>query len=495
MGRVFKTLWTEPAGGTTTIMDKRFYKETSYGELSFTKMRRFVVVRKRLHSCLCLAIYTYGGQGTTKSNVRPQDHAVVYVQGHEEPAPLPEEQSKKGAFPIIVEEPTETIVPMSRLDFSRIYTVEHNVKVLKVGRISPEHHERLEKYFVESIVPPRDSLDFYPELSDLQPDLERLDSSFKPRKPKFFKIGRVFSAWYSEAGVADTPLSHGVCSFVVIGEGAQSCTCLRARSYTLSSIPPQFLLPENDLLEHGLVYSNKPPKPGQFPFTKKKPLRVELSSSLAGGEIREPTLVHYGKVYTIDHDARAKDIGYLDSNSKRLLHEYSCEYTGSTSLDHPSPGNDASTIITNIDDALQLSSTLVQYICDVREPPEDCTKIVSEIGSTSWLLHVLKDRIKQSEDEQPDDSVERTWLAAFQPLSTAGGPIENFKTTLEQLTGRLVQKEASHKMGTPLAWTLAPEEITKALEDITKQRSRFVIALQNDLDYVVVDQGGDTAPP
>ena len=489
MGRVFKTLWTEPAGGTTTAMDTRFYKETSYGELSFTKMRRFVVVRKRLHSCLCLAIYTYSGQGATKSNVRPQDHALVYTHGSEEPTPLPEEQSKKGAFPIIVEEPTETIDPMSRLDFSRIYTVEHNVKVLKIGRISPEHHERLEKYFVESIVPPPDTLDFDPELPDLQADWERPDPSFKVRKPKFFKIGRVFSAWYSEATAGELP---GTCSFVVIGEGAQSCTCLRARSYTWSFRKPDLLLDEATLAEHGLVYSNKTPKPAQFVFTKKKPLRVELSSSLQGGEIREPTLLHYGKVYTIDHEIRAKDIGYLDSNSKKLLHEYICEYTGS---EQPIPKNDVSTIIANINDALQLSSTVVQYICDVKEPPEDSTKIANEIGSTSWLLRVLKDRIKQAEDELPDDAVERTWLAAFQPLSAAGGSIDMFKDTLDHLAARLVPKEVSHKMGTPLKWELKQEDVTSSIEAISKQRSRFVIALQNDPDYVVVPQGQETAPP
>jgi hypothetical protein len=482
MGRVFKTLWTEPAGSTTTTVDQRFYKETSYGELSFTKMRRFVVVRKRLHSCLCLAIYTYSGKGTAKNDVRPQDHAVVYVHGSEEPALLPDEQSKKGAFPIIIEEPGETIDPMSRLDFSRIYTVEHNVKVLKIGRISPDHHERLEKYFVESIVPPKDFLDFDPELSDSQIDSERLDSSFKTRKPKFFKTGRVFSIWNSEASGGELP---GIRSFIVVAEGAQSCLCIRVQSYTKSFRRPAILLDETALAEHGLVYSSKVPKP--VPFTNKKPLRVELPLPLSSGEIREPTLVHYAKRYTIDHDVRAKDFGSLDASSKKLIHEYCYEYTVS---DQPVGTNDATNFITSIDDVLQASITIIQHISDVKDSSEACNKIRDEIESASYLLFMLKERIKQVEDEQADDAVERPWLTAFQPLGESGDLVEHFKGTQEFLLAKLDPKDAPHKVGTPLKWEFNEIEVINILESLARQKSRLRLALQNDpetKEYVVVD--------
>lgn len=61
----------------------------------------------------------------------------------------------KEPFPIKVEDPKEIIHPKSRLNFGRVYTVEHNIKVLKVGRIPDEHLARLDRYFVERIAGPR----------------------------------------------------------------------------------------------------------------------------------------------------------------------------------------------------------------------------------------------------------------------------------------------------------------------------------------------------
>jgi hypothetical protein len=147
IGRVFKMLWTEPAGETAADTDKEYYHPVGYGQLSFTKMRRFVVVRKRLHSCLCLTISTYGGQGAAKKDSRSQDHAVVYSSKDTLPQDV---QFTKEPIQIIIEEPSETIDPKSVIDFGRVYTVEHNLKVLNVGRLAKPDKKRLDQYFTET---------------------------------------------------------------------------------------------------------------------------------------------------------------------------------------------------------------------------------------------------------------------------------------------------------------------------------------------------------
>jgi len=151
VGRVFKTLWTEPAGETATDTDKEYYRPVGYGQLSFTKMRRFVVIRKRLHSCLCLAISTYGGQGSTKKDSRSEDHAVVYASKDPPPLTALDEQFTKEPIPVILEENSESIDPKSVIDFGRVYTVEHNVKVSNVGRVAKSDKKRLEQYFIDTI--------------------------------------------------------------------------------------------------------------------------------------------------------------------------------------------------------------------------------------------------------------------------------------------------------------------------------------------------------
>lgn len=81
-------------------------------------------------------IYTYNGQGVAKRGVNVQDHAIVYTQGRD-PRPDPREPPMtKRPLEFVPSTPDQILDPMSRLNFGKIYTVEHNVKVLKVGHIS-----------------------------------------------------------------------------------------------------------------------------------------------------------------------------------------------------------------------------------------------------------------------------------------------------------------------------------------------------------------------
>jgi ankyrin repeat protein len=149
LGRVFKVLWTEPASPNASTTDQPFLSEVSHGQRSFTKFRRFVVLRGRLRSSLCLALHTYTGQGALKNDVRAEDHAIVFDQSRSHPVPLPGEAINIDPFPLIFEHLGEQIDLTSRLDFGRIYTIEHNIRVMSIGRISPEHLERLDRCFME----------------------------------------------------------------------------------------------------------------------------------------------------------------------------------------------------------------------------------------------------------------------------------------------------------------------------------------------------------
>jgi hypothetical protein len=53
------------------------------------------------------------------------------------PSPLPEEGRYLIKKPIAVEKAStdQKLDPMSRLNFKKIYTIEHNVKVMSVGKV------------------------------------------------------------------------------------------------------------------------------------------------------------------------------------------------------------------------------------------------------------------------------------------------------------------------------------------------------------------------
>jgi len=116
IGRVFKMLWTEPAGEDSCRYRQGVLPPSGYGQLSFHKKRRFVVVRKRLHSCLCLAISTYGVKELPRRTPVPGHTAVLFVKrlSTARTSGLLRSLSRSSS-----RKPSETIDPKSMIDFGR----------------------------------------------------------------------------------------------------------------------------------------------------------------------------------------------------------------------------------------------------------------------------------------------------------------------------------------------------------------------------------------
>jgi hypothetical protein len=151
IGKVFKTLWTEPASGTMSDSHLGTLHTVAFGQVAYSKVRRFVVIRKRLHCCLCLPILTYGGQGATKPGIRVSDHGIVYPANEDRPLAAPGELLGRHALGVVIDEPGETLDPMSRIDYGKVYTVQHNIKVMNVGRIDAAHMKYLKRDYNQSM--------------------------------------------------------------------------------------------------------------------------------------------------------------------------------------------------------------------------------------------------------------------------------------------------------------------------------------------------------
>jgi hypothetical protein len=87
---------------------------------------------------VCIPILTYGFQGVLKYGVRPEDHAVVYSSRRDGPYISDREEGLMSKRPIRIEikDPSHKLDPHSRLNYAKVYTVEHNVKVLFIGRVA-----------------------------------------------------------------------------------------------------------------------------------------------------------------------------------------------------------------------------------------------------------------------------------------------------------------------------------------------------------------------
>ncbi|KAL6235339.1 hypothetical protein BDW75DRAFT_143889 [Aspergillus navahoensis] len=146
-GKVFSILWHENDGraGGTLVSRGPLYRGR-FGEPIYSTIRRMVVVRQFDQCSWCFAITTYNGRGVAKRGVDPDKHAIVYMRGTRPALDAGEPRMIKEPLEVSPETPDEHLDSMSRLNFSKIYTVEHNVKVLPIGKISSGSMTRFRQY-------------------------------------------------------------------------------------------------------------------------------------------------------------------------------------------------------------------------------------------------------------------------------------------------------------------------------------------------------------
>ncbi|KAK0613730.1 hypothetical protein B0T14DRAFT_438639, partial [Immersiella caudata] len=135
-GEVFKVLWSEPrpqgSYQLTSLVEEHMGQPFSVG------IRRFIVVANDEGHCTCVPILTYERRACTKRGVKPNKHGIVYMLGSK-PTMLRNEPSL-GFRPVRMEPdlPTEKLAAESRVNYSKLFSVEHNAKVNFIGRIVAE---------------------------------------------------------------------------------------------------------------------------------------------------------------------------------------------------------------------------------------------------------------------------------------------------------------------------------------------------------------------
>ncbi|KAF2818652.1 hypothetical protein CC86DRAFT_155049 [Ophiobolus disseminans] len=135
-GRVFMTLWAEPRGFSGVVR---------------SEVTWFAVVKPSPRFSICLRIRTYSGQATTKPGVSARDYAAVIPAGGSFTPHFKGEELGKEPIEVKVENTGVSLDPMSRINFAKPYTVEHNVKIANIGRVVATSVGLLDRYFAESL--------------------------------------------------------------------------------------------------------------------------------------------------------------------------------------------------------------------------------------------------------------------------------------------------------------------------------------------------------
>lgn len=139
-GEIFKSGWAEPKGaatdGLTGISGKQEIEDTR-GVTFITGFRRFIVVANDQGHATCVPILSYGGKACKKNGVKAEKHGIIYQRGQR---PKLLDGEPKLGFPPVKMDVTmegEKISKESRVNYSKLVTVEHNVKVMFIGHITP----------------------------------------------------------------------------------------------------------------------------------------------------------------------------------------------------------------------------------------------------------------------------------------------------------------------------------------------------------------------
>jgi hypothetical protein len=102
-----------------------------------------------LGSSVCCLLRPYSTI-SFKNKYGGQNCAVIFAAGSSPQLFPGEEPPEMGQFPVIIEKPCVSIDPTLRLDFSSVYTIEHNAKVRNVGRIDRKYLKELKSAFAKA---------------------------------------------------------------------------------------------------------------------------------------------------------------------------------------------------------------------------------------------------------------------------------------------------------------------------------------------------------
>jgi hypothetical protein len=159
VGRIFAILWHTNIGPSSQSQGKQCQGNdvrsgtTHIGRFNVqisSHIQRMAVVNREHGYCWCIPVNTYNGKGVAKKGFNESDraaHSIIYMKG-EDPFQADDEfDIIKEAIAVIPANREQKLDRMSRLNFGKVHTVEHNVRVMPVGRVAQQSLPYFEGYW------------------------------------------------------------------------------------------------------------------------------------------------------------------------------------------------------------------------------------------------------------------------------------------------------------------------------------------------------------
>ena len=135
---------------------------------------------------------------------------------------------------------------------------------------------------------------------------------------------------------------------------------------------------------------------------------------------------------------------------------------------------DPLSISASITALLELTSTVVRFLNEVKGASEDRRIVLAEVASVSGILYTLQDEVDQA--KQGD-----RWSSTLCSLNVPEGPLPQIRKALERLSSKLASPATGlRKLGKSMIWPFQKEEIKEILGSIERQKGLLTLARQND---------------
>ncbi|KFZ08626.1 hypothetical protein V502_09249 [Pseudogymnoascus sp. VKM F-4520 (FW-2644)] len=136
------------------------------------------------------------------------------------------------------------------------------------------------------------------------------------------------------------------------------------------------------------------------------------------------------------------------------------------------PDMDPLSVTASIIAIVQLTSVIIGCLNDLKDTSKDRARCAIEISNVSNLLVQLMYRLNEGSSND-------SWYAAVQALATAKGPIDQYRSALEELKSKFTSTASSGlRISSALSWKFGKEEVANTLTRIERLKSLTQIALE-----------------
>ena len=123
---------------------------------------------------------------------------------------------------------------------------------------------------------------------------------------------------------------------------------------------------------------------------------------------------------------------------------------------------------------LQLTSTLTNYINNVRKATAEQAKVAVEASNLFSLLTSMRFRVEGTRSDDP-------WFNQVKMLGTYNGPLDQLRDTLEEMVGTMSSSRKRDQIKSALMWKFTKSQVDEMLQRMERLKSLITCALANDL--------------